>query len=387
MHELKKHKAAIIILAIILIAAIAAVAVFPSVLRRVQINDQFEIAQQYLNDLDYESALLIFTKILEIDPNHEEARMALQDAYLAYIRSEWDKGNADHAIALMADMKNALGLTEAPYTVTVTKEPTCGAVGLEIWTCNFIDDVLERDIPVTEAHIWDDGSIRIPASNQTKGVKFFTCTEGEAEKSEGEVQVLVDDVTVIDGRAIVSGYHVSSVVFEMELVIDGYYDTDVFSANTYITDKLDEGHGLVKGYAYLDINNTGKIETDDFVFEDGYIYTFRFIEDFIYVDVNCANTKLEDYHIWDSVVTNKTISINISPNNSSITSFAYIDNVAHYRTTPGTSVLECNVNENNEAYAITSYKLYQETYSKLVPMAYLLAYTDNLTLDFAYVVN
>ena len=91
MNELKKHKAAIIISAIILIAAIVAVAVIPSALRRAEISNQFEIAQQYLNDLDYEGALLAFTRILEIDPKNVEARKALQDTYLAYIRNVVNK--------------------------------------------------------------------------------------------------------------------------------------------------------------------------------------------------------------------------------------------------------------------------------------------------------
>ncbi len=110
MHELKKHKVAIIISAIILIAAIIAVAVLPSVMRRAQINDQFEIAQQYLNDLDYENALLAFTKILEIDPRNEDARQLLQDTYLAYIRDEWSRGNIEHAQTLMAAMREVLGV-------------------------------------------------------------------------------------------------------------------------------------------------------------------------------------------------------------------------------------------------------------------------------------
>mgnify|MGYP003311266526 CR=1 FL=1 len=184
MHELKKHKAAIVISAIILIAAIIAVAVLPSVMRRVQINDQFEIAQQYLNDLDYESALLAFTKILEIDPRNEDALQALQDTYLAYIRSELEKGNTDHAIALMADMKNALGLTEDPFIVAVTKEPTCGTAGHEIWTCNLNDDVLERDTPATEAHIWNDGMVTTAATCAAEGILTYSCVGCEAEKTE-----------------------------------------------------------------------------------------------------------------------------------------------------------------------------------------------------------
>ena len=122
MNELKKHKAAIIVSAIILIAAIVAVAVIPSVLRRAEISNQFEIAQQYLNDLDYESALLAFTRILEIDPKNVEARKALQDTYLAYIRTELAAGNTDHANKLLEQMRDALDISNG----------MCG--DLAIWT-------------------------------------------------------------------------------------------------------------------------------------------------------------------------------------------------------------------------------------------------------------
>lgn len=197
MHELKKHKVAIIVSAIILIAAIVVVALLPSIMRRAQINEQFEIAQQYLNDLDYESALLAFTKILEIDPKNEDAHQALQNAYLAYIRSEWNKGNTDNAIKLMSDMKAALGLTEAPFTVMNTQEPTCGAVGLETWTCNLNDDVLERDIPATENHTWNDGVIVTNASFSEEGRADFVCVTCQLEKTE-VIPVLVDETLVVN---------------------------------------------------------------------------------------------------------------------------------------------------------------------------------------------
>ncbi len=198
MNELKKHKAAIIISAIILIAAIVAVAVIPSALRRAEISNQFEIAQQYLNDLDYESALLAFTRILEIDPKNVEARKALQDTYLAYIRSEWENGNIDHAKELMAEMREKLGLTEDPYTVTVTQEPTCGAEGLEEWDCVLNDDVLKYVIPATEAHAWDNGMITAEATYKTTGTIIYTCSACNTEKNDVIPKIPDEELAIND---------------------------------------------------------------------------------------------------------------------------------------------------------------------------------------------
>ncbi len=202
MSKLTNRKITIIIAAVLIILAIVAAAITPTALRRAEINTQFEIAMQYLNDLDYESAILAFTKILEIDPKNKTVLEILQDTYLAYIRSEWEKGNTDHAIQIMSDMKNTLspfGMTEDPYTAEITAEPTCGAVGHEIWTCNLKDDVLERDIPATGAHIWNDGSVTTKATYQNDGVMTYTCSVCQSEKTE-VISMLIDEVLVVNDK-------------------------------------------------------------------------------------------------------------------------------------------------------------------------------------------
>ena len=335
MRELLKHKVAIIITAILIVVAIIAAAITPAAMHRVEVNKQFEIAMQYLNDLDYESAIIAFTKILEIDPKNKTVLDILQDTYLAYIRSEWEKGNTDHAIQIMSDMKNTLsvfGMTEDPYTAAVTVEPTCGTVGLETWTCNLNDDVLERDILATGEHIWDDGTVTTEATCAAEGVMTYycircdaemtdiidknnthtydsgkitkeaTCTEdGErtltcvvcketqkqtitatgkhiweeegyigtaiskeltyyscgrcgARKTEGAVQVLVDDVTIVDEKVVISGYHLSYFIQPWELWIDGCCNTGIVPANAIIADEKDELNGFVKDYVYFDID-------------------------------------------------------------------------------------------------------------------------------------
>jgi len=184
MHVFKKHKTTILISAILVIAAIAAAAVTPSALRHAEISHQFEIAMRYANDLDYSSALLAFSKILEIDPNNKEARQALQDTYLAYIRAEWDNGSMDHAKELMAEMKDILGLKKDPYIASVKKEATCGYEGLEEWKCTLDDSVLLFFIPATEKHIWDSGTVTVGATYQNDGVITYLCTVCQSKTTQ-----------------------------------------------------------------------------------------------------------------------------------------------------------------------------------------------------------
>ena len=88
MRKLFKNKIAVIITAVLIIAAIVTAAMTPALLKHVQINDQMKIAMQYLNDLDYESAILAFTKILEIDPKNINAYVELANVYTTIGKSE-----------------------------------------------------------------------------------------------------------------------------------------------------------------------------------------------------------------------------------------------------------------------------------------------------------
>ena len=52
MRNLFKNKIAILITAILIIAAIITAAITPTAMHRAEVNKQYEIAMQYLNDLD-----------------------------------------------------------------------------------------------------------------------------------------------------------------------------------------------------------------------------------------------------------------------------------------------------------------------------------------------
>lgn len=46
------------------------------------LNEQLSFGQKYLDDHDYENAVMTYDKILEVDPRNIEAYIGLADAYL-----------------------------------------------------------------------------------------------------------------------------------------------------------------------------------------------------------------------------------------------------------------------------------------------------------------
>ncbi|MBE6658071.1 MAG: tetratricopeptide repeat protein [Ruminococcaceae bacterium] len=82
MMKKTKNKLSLILVGVVLILAVLLALFLPSLSKRMEIDRQFEIAQQYLNDLDYESAMLAFNKILEIDPNNVAVYRGMAEAYI-----------------------------------------------------------------------------------------------------------------------------------------------------------------------------------------------------------------------------------------------------------------------------------------------------------------
>ena len=176
MQKSINRKITIIITAILIIAAIVVAAVTPSALRRAQINEQFENAKQYVNALDYESAILEFSKILEIDPNHEEARKNLQNVYLDYIHAKLSAGQFDHAEKLYAEMCERLSLPDEFFSVSVTVEPTCGKDGTETWTSTVNGQTYDKTLAATGEHTWDNGNVTTAATCAAEGILTYFCT-------------------------------------------------------------------------------------------------------------------------------------------------------------------------------------------------------------------
>ncbi len=65
-------------------------------------NDQLELAERYLDELDYRKAIAAYKEAIEIDPNREEAYLGLAEAYV-------EAGDIDAAIRVLEEGYDACG--------------------------------------------------------------------------------------------------------------------------------------------------------------------------------------------------------------------------------------------------------------------------------------
>ena len=92
--------------AVIAIALIAVLVIFvPKSANAAKVTEQLNLGDKYLNELNYEQAMVAYQAVIEIDPKNEEAYLALAEIYIA-------QGEYDAAIEVLED---ALGeLTGEP---------------------------------------------------------------------------------------------------------------------------------------------------------------------------------------------------------------------------------------------------------------------------------
>lgn len=107
----RKLSAVITVIAAVLAAALIISVFVPMLSRRSELSRQLEIAQQYLTDLDYESALIAFNKVLEIDPNHVPAYLGIADVYCAV-------GDYEAALAVLEEGLALTGSEEIAARIT-----------------------------------------------------------------------------------------------------------------------------------------------------------------------------------------------------------------------------------------------------------------------------
>ena len=67
----------------------------------VRVRKQLEIAQRYLEDLDYEQAIAAYEAAIAIDPKNEAALIGMGDAYIAWSKSYSDTGDYEKALEIL----------------------------------------------------------------------------------------------------------------------------------------------------------------------------------------------------------------------------------------------------------------------------------------------
>lgn len=66
-------------------------------------NSHMELAQRYLDEMQYEQAIIELVSALEIEPNNQRTLEALKDAYLAYAQSYIEIEQYDDAVRVLQD--------------------------------------------------------------------------------------------------------------------------------------------------------------------------------------------------------------------------------------------------------------------------------------------
>ncbi len=111
----KKHRFVLILVAALLVVAI--IAVVCSVLlvrssREKKVKEQLKLAERYLDELDYDKAILAYREVLDIDEMNVDAYLGMAEAYVA-------KGDYDKAIRIL---EKGYDLTEDESIKKMLKE-------------------------------------------------------------------------------------------------------------------------------------------------------------------------------------------------------------------------------------------------------------------------
>ena len=81
MQKIKKYKWYILLPIVIIILTVTVCVVVENILKQENVEEHIELGKRYLMDLNYSGAVLEFKNAIVIDPNNEEARIQLAEAY------------------------------------------------------------------------------------------------------------------------------------------------------------------------------------------------------------------------------------------------------------------------------------------------------------------
>lgn len=83
--NMKKNKRPLVIIGIVLVLCLIAAGIFAMVANSAErrLSDQLELGRKYLEEMDYEQAIVAFEAAISIDPKCEEAYLSLADIYVA----------------------------------------------------------------------------------------------------------------------------------------------------------------------------------------------------------------------------------------------------------------------------------------------------------------
>lgn len=99
----KGFKVLIAVLVLLLLVAVGVVAfvMFSRAAHEKKVNSQLALAEQYLDELEYEEAVAAYLAVLELDEKNEEAADGLTDAYIKWAGSYAESNDYDKALEIL----------------------------------------------------------------------------------------------------------------------------------------------------------------------------------------------------------------------------------------------------------------------------------------------
>ena len=144
-------KRVIIIIAAVVLAALLGAAILPAALSAARVGRELKLGERYLSELDYESAALCYSRVLEIDPRHQEAALGFAAAKNA-------AGNPAAAAEILAALGGGMSKAQlSDAAVSDVRSISAERDGqMKIFTSIPYDPTVPLDFSADYAVVWKD---------------------------------------------------------------------------------------------------------------------------------------------------------------------------------------------------------------------------------------
>lgn len=175
---MEKHTKTIITIAAVLIAVITAAIISIIAIQATPANRlkrQLRLAQKYLNEMNYEQAVLAYKEAIAIDPKCEEAYLAIADIYIK-------TGQEEAAVRILEEAKNNIQTEKIEIKLNEARKKA--------------DDVKQAREPVDKA---DGNESKVPAQKPSE-VPTQKSTEMLPEETQAPTSAVVTQSTQVASK-------------------------------------------------------------------------------------------------------------------------------------------------------------------------------------------
>ena len=273
MQKTRKAIIAGIIAATVLLIVIGVITVVALASPTRRAERQMDVAGKYLDDMEYEQAIAEYEKVIELDPNLEDAYVKIAKIYVA-----------------LGDYDAAVDILEQGYDETGTKR-------------------LKRKLETmeelrTEARRGDSEEESPPVETIEISTPTSEAAATATSAAETEAPVTLDVISIDKGeRGPVITYQVDGVtkVIEVECSTGGYDPVYVLGFGWQQGDLTGDGIDELVVSIYIE-NNLVEYGQDTYIYalEDGELKELLYVDPNIYLDHSflICDARIEDGELW-----------------------------------------------------------------------------------------